>query len=96
MGLNQAIAEFKAHTQERSESELIRDGLATKGQLRKLKAGESFIDCDDQCWWKYRNEWPLASGWPPPLNKWVYLSNPLPEEVDQAQVINTSHNDGNA
>jgi len=82
MLVSREILEFKARTQEETEGTLIGKGLATKATLRKLKAGESFIDPNGQRWWKYLNEWPLSSVlWPPPKNKWTYLSNPLPEEA---------------
>ena len=81
MDANQKMAEFRARTQQETERTLIEKGLATQGQLRQLKPGESFLDANGQRWWKYRNdEWPLSAGlWPPPTNKWAYVSNPLPE-----------------
>jgi uncharacterized protein (DUF2384 family) len=85
MTLIRKMLEFRARTQQETEGALIGRGLATQGQLRQLKAGESFIDSNGQRWWKYRNEWPLSAGlWPPPTNKWSYLSNPLPE-IEQPQ-----------
>lgn len=87
MDANQIMQEFRARTQQETEGTLIGKGLARLGQLRRLKAGENFIDSNGQRWWKYRNnEWPLSAGlWPPPLNKWAYLSNPLPEVEVQPQ-----------
>lgn len=87
MDVNQTMLEFRARTQQETEGTLIGKGLATQGQLRQLKAGESFIDSNGQRWWKYpQNEWPLTCGlWPPPTNKWAYLSKPLPEIEAQSQ-----------
>ncbi|MEG4037527.1 hypothetical protein QUA03_27360 [Microcoleus sp. S36b_A4] len=78
------MIEFRARTQEETEGSLLGKGLATQGQLRKLKEGESFVDSSGQRWWKYKTDGPLSVGvWPPRTNKWSYLSNPLPEEETQ-------------
>jgi hypothetical protein len=53
--VSQKILEFKIWSKE-TEGTLVGAGLATQGQLRKLKAGESFIDSNGQRWWNYRNE----------------------------------------
>jgi hypothetical protein len=54
--VSRKILEFKTWSKEETEGTLIGSGLATQGQLRKLKAGDSFIDSNGQHWWKYRNE----------------------------------------
>ncbi len=48
--VSRKILEFKTQSKEENEGTLIDAGLATQGQLRKLKAGESFIDSNGQRW----------------------------------------------
>jgi hypothetical protein len=70
MLVSRKIAEFKRCSQEETEGTLIGKGLATQGLLRKLKAGESFIDCNGQRWWKSRNKGIISvygNGWSKPL-----------------------------
>lgn len=82
------IVEWKNSSKEETEGTLIGSGLATQGQLRKLKAGESFIDSHGQRWWKYRNEWPISrgGGWTQlRKQKWLYYSNPMPVPEEEPQ-----------
>lgn len=88
MSGSKKIVEWKNSSKEETEGTLVGAGLATQGQLRKLKAGESFIDSKGHQWWKYRNQWPISrgGGWTQlRKQKWLYYSNPMPEEEGQPQ-----------